>query len=300
MTNRWRYRAAGAVLLALVAILEAGCWGRSFFRAPTETLATSSKVDSLLRENALLRERIAAIELALRRNEELSRGANAQLKIDLEELKDQLGAIQEMLRESQESTPFKPSGRREPVRSDTSQVRQLLPSGAGTRASLPRAADADTAAGGAIDTTALAQRAAGGQSDSAGAAAAPAPPPEELFRQIYLYYSKREYQLAVDEAAGFLAEYPDDPLCQEVYFLRGESLAALGNHLEALKDYSTLLQRYPGGKRAPGALLRMAISYETMGQTELAAGVARRLIAEHPQSSEARTAEERFRAILQE
>lgn len=44
----------------------------------------------------------------------------------------------------------------------------------------------------------------------------------------------------------------------------------------------------------------MAIAYETMGQTELAAGVARRLIGEHPQSSEARTAEERFKAILQE
>lgn len=241
MANRWRYRAAVVALLALAAALEAGCWGRSFFRAPTETLATSSKVDSLLRENALLRERIAAIELGLRRNEELSRGANAQLKIDLEELKDQLSAIQEMLRESQESTPYKPSERRAPARSDTSRVRQLLPSGGGASTSASRTAGADTARGGAIDTTSIARGTVDSTADSAGAAEAPAPPPEELFRQIYLYYSKREYQLALDEAAGFLAEYPDDPLCQEVYFLRGESLMGLGNHLDALKDFSMLL-----------------------------------------------------------
>ena len=46
-------------------------------------------------------------------------------------------------------------------------------------------------------------------------------------------------------------------------------------YMDALKEFSTLLQHYPKGKRAPGALLRTAISYDAMGQKELAAGVAR-------------------------
>jgi len=38
-----------------------------------------------------------------------------------------------------------------------------------------------------------------GAADTAGAVEAPAPPPEEMFRQIYRDYNRREYQLALEE-----------------------------------------------------------------------------------------------------
>ncbi len=299
--KRWRLRIVAAALVAMAAAAQSGCWGRAFFRAPMETLATSSKVDSLLRENALLQERIAIIEESMRRQDDRERGANAQHKIDLEELKDQLNSITEMLREAQETPAFKPVERRRTPLPDTTKTRSEAPPVQGGAPAAASGASAD-ASGGAPPIPASDSLVAAGNpgGDTASAGAGPAPPPEELYRQIYLDYSRREYQLALDESDAFLAEYPDDPLVQEILYLKGQSLVELGRSLDALKEFSTLLQRYPGGKRAPGALLRMAISYEGMGQLELAAGVVRRLVAEYPRSSEAAAAAERFESILQQ
>jgi tol-pal system protein YbgF len=289
-------------LLALLIAVGGGCWGRKFFNMPSETLDTGLKVDSLLVENAALKARIATIEQTLREDQEFARGTNAQLKMDLEELKDQLNALQEMLRESQESSPFKPVERRKLARPDTTGARSAAPAATGQagigRASTDSPGDTLASAAGSrgADTLPVAE----GSADTAGALAAPAPPPEEMFRQIYLDFSRREYQLALEESESFLAEYPDDPLGEEVFFTRGQCLMELGRHADALKEFSTILQRYPRGKRSPGALLRMAVSYDAMGQEELAAGVVRRLLKEYPNSEEAKAAEERFSAIIAE
>ena len=295
-------RARTCALLVLIVMLEGGCWGRAFFRMPAETLSTSAKVDSLLRENAMLRERISAVERTIREDQEFARNANAERRMDLEELKDQLNALQEMLREAQESSPFKPTERRRVARSDTTGMRPPAPDGgrseAGSPAPGPSGGDTLLAASGALAEDSLSG--IGGAADTSGGLAAPAPPPEQLYREIYLDFNRREYQLTLEESESFLAEYPDDPLVEEVLFIRGQSLMEQTAYTDALKEFSTLLQRYPRGKRAPGALLRMAVSYDTMGQKELAAGVARRLLKEYPRSEEAKAAEERFAAILKE
>jgi TolA-binding protein len=299
--NGWKSRAGTCAFLVLLVAIEGGCWGRKFFRMPAETMKTAAKVDSLLVENAALRARIASIERTLREDQEFARGANAQLKMDLEELKDRLNALQEMLRESQESSPFKPAERRRPARPDTTGAQGAAAESRRAASALaPVNARGDTleTAGGSIDRDSLSG--AGGASDTAGALAAPAPPPEELYRQIYLDFSRREYQLALEESETFLAEYPDDPLGEEVLFVRGECLMEQGRHPDALKEFSTILRLYPRGKRAPGTLLRMAVSYDAMGQKELAAGVVRRLLKEHPNSEEAKAAAERFSAIIGE
>ncbi|MFA4947299.1 MAG: tetratricopeptide repeat protein [Candidatus Krumholzibacteriia bacterium] len=300
--NGWKSRAGTCAFLVLLVAIEGGCWGRKFFRMPAETMNTAAKVDSLLVENAALKARIASIERTLREDQEFARGTNAQLKMDLEELKDQLNALQEMLRESLESSPFKPVERRRPARPDTTGTQGAAPS-ENRRTPLARAPEAlrgDTleTAGGSIDRDSLSG--IGGASDTAGALSAPAPPPEELYRQIYLDFSRREYQLALEESESFLAEYPDDPLGEEVLFVRGQCLMEQIRYADALKEFSTILQRYPRGKRVPGALLRMAVSYDAMGQKELAAGVVRRLLKEHPNSEEAKAAAERFSAIIAE
>jgi tol-pal system protein YbgF len=298
----WNSRAGASALLVLLLAIEGGCWGRTFFRMPAESMATAAKVDSLLAENATLRARISSIEQTMRESQELARGSNAQLKMDLEELKDQLNALQEMLREAQESSPFKPVERRRPARPDTSGAQQgaAVRGAPGTMPARPP----ETARGDTLETAGPVARdtlsGTGGVIDTAGAIAAPAPHPEDLFRQIYLDFSRREYQLALDESEAFLAEYPDDPLGEEVLFIRGQCLMEQTRYGDALKEFSTILQRYPRGKRVPGALLRMAVSYDAMGQTELAAGVVRRLLKEHPNSEEAKAAAERFSAIIQE
>jgi len=298
----WKVRALTCALLLLFVALEGSCWGRKFFRMPGETLTTSEKVDSLLQENALLRERISVLEQTLRESEDFTRGTNAQLKMDLEELKDQLNALQEMLRDAQESSSYRPAERRTATRADTTRA-QLQ-----GRGEQPDEALVPGPGGASGDTLQAASRASGGDSlsgrggtaDTTAAIAAPPPPPEDLYRQIYLDFNRREYQVALEESESFLSEYPDDPLGEEVLFIRGQCLMEQTAYMDALREFSTILQRFPRGKRVPGALLRMAIAYDSMGQTEVAAGVARRLYKEYPRSEEAKAAEERFGAVVKE
>ena len=123
-------------------------------------------------------------------------------------------------------------------------------------------------------------------SDSAAAAAA-VPTPEEMYRQIYLDFSRMEDEIALEESEEFLREYPGDPMTEDVRYVRGECYLELDKDHDALREFSTILQDYPRGKKTPAALLRMAITYDRTGDSELAQGVAGRLIREYPDSGEA-------------
>ena len=105
MSNRRSFR--GAVLLVLVtALAGSGCWGRSFFRAPAATLDSSAKIDSLLDENALMRQRLGELERQVREMRDYDRGAAARSQIDVEEIKDGLNALRQMLSDAgQAATP---------------------------------------------------------------------------------------------------------------------------------------------------------------------------------------------------
>ncbi len=126
------------------------------------------------------------------------------------------------------------------------------------------------------------------------------PQPEEIHRQVYLDYSRGEYQLAIEESQLFLDDYSDHPLVQEIIFIRGECFMGQEKFFDALKEFSRILQEFPGGKRVPASLLRMAVAYENIGETEVAAGIVRRLVREHPYSEEAALAEERYKDLLED
>jgi TolA-binding protein len=303
--ERWRLRAGATALVLLVVFVGSGCWGRKFFRMPEETLRTATKVDSLLEENAVLKERIASLEDELRTQQDFARSSNAERRLELEELKDQLNALRELLRETQQNQPAR-SERRRVASPDTSGVRTSPPVASETSTAATTAPMTSPAGQGSIastppaashDTTVAVKRGAGAADTAAGSAA---PAPENLYRQIYLDYNRKEYQLALDESEAFLKEYPGDPLGEDVLFIRGSCLMELQNYFDALKEFSNLMQAYPQGRRVPGALLRTAIAYDMLGEREVAAGVVRRLLKEYPRSEEAAAAKERFGALLRE
>ncbi len=268
-------------LLAVSMIFQAGCWGRKFFKMPGESLETSAKADSLLRVNSELRMRLETMERAYEQQQEYSRRTNAQLKIDIEELKDQINMLQEMLRDTGRSLGA--AGIREsapPPGEEAGTGGEDVPGGSGTE----QAGTADTL-----------------RADSAGTALPmAAPPAEEIHRQMYLDFSRGEFQLALEESEVFLEEYQGHHLTQEVLFIRGECFMEQEKYFDALKEFSRILQEFPSGNRVPASLLRMAIAYEGIGEREIAGGIVRRLIREHPYSEEAAVAEDRFGELLRE
>ncbi|MBN2071873.1 MAG: tetratricopeptide repeat protein [Candidatus Krumholzibacteriota bacterium] len=259
-----------------IAVLNNGCWGRKFFRAPGVTMETSAKVDSLIDANMTLQRRVYSLEQAVSGQKEYSRSVNAQRKLDLEELKDQMNVIMQMLDESGSASAWKP-----PKREVVAQPRT------GQEATRPDS----SSTGHGVEI----------QPDSSAIEPAAAiPGPEEMYRQLYLDFSRMEYQLAIEESDDFFREYPDHPLGEQVRFIRGECYIEMEKYFDALKEFSSILQQYPQGKKIPSALLRMAVSYHNIGDDDLAAGIARRLLREYPGSEEAAVAREQFGEILGE
>jgi TolA-binding protein len=261
-------------ILVLVSVSAAvlvfgGCWGRQYWSAPESTLATETKVDSLLGENAILQRRIYHLETMLEGQQEQLRRSGARTSMDLEEIKDQINALYVMLEEGQHA-PVQRS-----VRHPSAQI-PVIPDMASSPDSLP------VTGGEAVSL-----------SDSA-AAAVSVPAPEEMYRQIYLDFSRMEYEIALEESEEFLREYPGDPMTEEVRFVRGECYLELDKDHDALREFSTILQDYPRGRKTPAVLLRMAITYDRTGDSELAQGVADRLLREYPDSEEAAEVRERF------
>jgi len=261
-------------ILVLVSVFAAvlvfgGCWGRQYWSAPESTLATETKVDSLLGENAILQRRIYHLETMLEGQQEQLRRSGARTSMDLEEIKDQINALYVMLEEGQQA-PVQRT-----VRHPSAQI-PVIPDMASSPDSLP------VTGGEAVSL-----------SDSA-AAAVSVPAPEEMYRQIYLDFSRMEYEIALEESEEFLREYPGDPMTEEVRFVRGECYLELDKDHDALQEFSTILQDYPRGRKTPAVLLRMAITYDRTGDSELAQGVADRLLREYPDSEEAAEVRERF------
>jgi TolA-binding protein len=70
-------------------------------------------------------------------------------------------------------------------------------------------------------------------------------------------------------------------------------------YFDALKEFSKILKNYPNGKKVPAALLRMAIAYDRIGDSDLAAGMIRRLVRDYPYSEETAVAKEKFGDMLE-
>ena len=256
-------------ILCVCMILQAGCWGRKFFNMPSEAIETSTRVDSLLEENAKLSRRISNIEGTLSEQQDYSRRSNAQLKIDLEEMKDQLMILQEMLRNTDQNAYYRATGS---GGADVTLPRDVDSSQQAVDEGLEEEPDS-TASTPPVEVDGEAPP------DTAGTAgAASAPQPEEIHHQVYLDYSRGEYQLALEESQLFLDEYPGHALVQEIVFIRGECFMGQEKFFDALKEFSRILQEFPGGKRVPASLLRMVVAYENIGEAEVAAGIVRRLV----------------------
>jgi len=264
--KRTMTRITASISVLAAALTFGGCWGRSFWNAQEASLSTEAKVDSLLKENDLLNRRIYHLETLLEGQQEQLRRSGARTSVDLEEIKDQINAILDAMGEERRSSVHTS------VRHPSSQT-------------VPAVTDTTSPP----DTVT-----AGGEADTMAGEAGSVPMPEEMYRQIYLDFSRMEYEIALEESEVFLREYPGDPRTEEVRFIRGECYLGLGQDHDALKEFSVILQDYPRGQKVPAVLLRMAITYEKAGDMELARGVAGRLIREYPDTGEAVEARERF------
>ena len=282
-------------LLLLFAVLNAGCWGAKFFGMPQRSIDTSSAVDTLIAREKNLEKLLDELQQQFVRQQEYSRMTAAGSKMDSEAIKDQLNAIRQMLLESSRIRPSQGNNIPSRQRNDSSTAMQRI-----EKDTLEAISKSDSLSAG-FDLESVSDSFGGTAPDSVlTGAPGNIPSAEVIYRQIYLDFSRMEYQISLDDSKMFLEEYPGDPLEQEVIFIRGECFIEQEKFFDALKEFSKILKKYPNGKKVPAALLRMAIAYDRLGDSDLSAGVIRRLVRDYPYSEEAAVAKEKFGEMLED
>lgn len=118
------------------------------------------------------------------------------------------------------------------------------------------------------------------------------PSPENLFNAAYTDFSRGKFEVAL---AGFEAALRADligPRADDAQYWIGETLVELERYDEAIKAFDRVLVAYPESDMRLPSLLKKGLALFEARRTAEAVTVLQSLIDEHPDSDEARIAEE--------
>jgi TolA-binding protein len=125
-----------------------------------------------------------------------------------------------------------------------------------------------------------------------------APPPANvLYDNARSDYNSGKADLAANDYAEFLRDYPDDPNAPEAQFVIGEIHLGQQKYEEAVMDFDAVLERYPENKLTPDAYFMKGMALRQGGHRDLAATEWRTLIRKYPHSDRKNQAVEQLRAM---
>ncbi|MBU6375483.1 MAG: tetratricopeptide repeat protein [Bdellovibrionales bacterium] len=139
-----------------------------------------------------------------------------------------------------------------------------------------------------------------GQKKSGNAVlAAPQTAPSEAsggnsFEKGKALFQSGKFEQAIEMLSQYITQTGKTASTEEALQLLGESHYLLKQYQAAIVEYSKIQEKFPKSKRIPGAILRIAESFEAMGFSEDAKGFYQELLSRFPKSSEARKASERI------
>ncbi|MGB8261917.1 MAG: tetratricopeptide repeat protein, partial [Terracidiphilus sp.] len=130
-----------------------------------------------------------------------------------------------------------------------------------------------------------------------GAAAAQAPPLEETFQAGVRDYNAAKYAVAASEFQDIVHYYPLDDHAGAAEFYLGEMAYRQQDYGEAVKQYSAVLDAFPGSQKAPAAQLHKGLALLQTGKREAGVHELRLLVQRHPQTPEAAQARSKLNAM---
>lgn len=101
-------------------------------------------------------------------------------------------------------------------------------------------------------------------------------------------YKSRQYADSEKAFDAFLRANPNSPLAPNAIYWKGETYYARGLYPQAIFAFKEVQTRYPKHSKAPDSLLKTAMSYEKLGDTENANLHYTVLIEDFPSSSAAK------------
>ncbi len=132
--------------------------------------------------------------------------------------------------------------------------------------------------------------------------------PRDLYEAAYVDFSRGNYALAIGGFREFLRRHPDHPIADNAQYWIGEAYMSLAHRYqnadeteraksalqEAVQEFHRVLERYPTGDKAAGAVYREALALFELQEPEQGRTRLEYLIQHFPSAPETRAARERI------
>ncbi len=117
------------------------------------------------------------------------------------------------------------------------------------------------------------------------------------YRTGLALHQRGEHQKAVQTLKSLVNKNPKSEVVPYAQYWIGESYFAQGKYNEAILAYNEILVGWPKSDRVPAALLRQAAAFAELGDKIDARLILQKLIAEHPNTTEAARAKRELLAL---
>jgi len=128
----------------------------------------------------------------------------------------------------------------------------------------------------------------GGAAAGNPAPLAPETPPmdeQELYRTaLSLLLDQGQYEESVRLFQSYISSYPQGRLLTNALYWQGEALILVSRLPEARDVFMRLLSEFPQDPKAAGAMLKLGVVYQQMGNVDLATQTWREIESRYPES----------------
>jgi tol-pal system protein YbgF len=122
-------------------------------------------------------------------------------------------------------------------------------------------------------------------------------PEENLYESALAKFRAGKSEEALASFKHFLGNYPKSKLADNAQFWVGECYFSLKQYEQAILAYQEVIKNYPGGNKIPNAMLRQGLAFTEIKDTTSAKLLFRKIVKSYPNSSEAKIAEAKLKAM---
>lgn len=108
---------------------------------------------------------------------------------------------------------------------------------------------------------------------------------------------ERDYDTAMAAFRKYLQTTPQGGMSAQAQYWIGECLFAQKNYQAAAKEFQALVDRYPGSEKIGAAYFKQGLAFAELGMKTQATSAYRKVVAQAPNSKEARQATTRLRLL---
>ena len=121
--------------------------------------------------------------------------------------------------------------------------------------------------------------------------------PAALYQAAYTDFQRGDYALALLGFRRLVDRFPNDESADDAQYWIGECYFLQGSYSDAIREYTSVEQRYPGSSRLSTVLYRKGLAYIELGDAINGRDTLSRVVSEYPRSDEAVLAQQQLTAL---